>query len=253
MDAKALAAIVSMGCVSVCIVFFGLRWRGEYTGLAAKPTGNVRGSLVAGFEQQNQVMTARYFTDPKAERAMNLAAKADQAGLADFGRANPGILTARGRGGITLAHLALMQKDVRAFVTLLAAGVDKHAGADNGISPLMAAAMVPEVRFLQAALAGGARLDQQDKSGRSALHLAVLHRQVANVRLLLSAGANPNLPDSDGNTPWLAAFQGRRPNREIATLLRDYGASNLSKDKSGLTARDYALAFDDPALLSWFQ
>jgi hypothetical protein len=249
LDVKVLAGIGLMACLSVCVLFYGLRWR-----FAAAPSSSVGGmSFAASFENSARVPVGRYFTDPRTAEVMRLATQQDQAALARFSQSHPGLLTSRGRGGITLAHLALLQKDAAAFATLLAAGGDKHAAADNGISPLMAAAMLPDARFLQAALAGGARLEQQDLLGRTALHLAVLQRQVANVRLLLSAGANPNQPDAHGCTPWLVAFQGRRPNREITVLLRGHGASNDRKDQSGLTARDYAAAFDDPDLLKLLQ
>jgi hypothetical protein len=249
LNVNVLAGIGLMACLSAVILFFGLRWRFE----AARHSGASPAGIAASFENNSRMLVAHYFTDPKAVEIMRLATLKDLAALMTFNKTYPGLLMSRGRGGINLAHLALMQKDAEAFATLLAAGVNKHAAADNGISPLMASAMLPDARFLQAALAGGAHLEQQDVLGRTALHLAVLHRQVSNVRLLLNAGANPNQPDTHGNTPWMAAFQGRRPKREIAALLRDHGASSQNKDLSGLTARDYALAFDDPGLLSWFQ
>ena len=248
LNAKVLLGIALMTCLSAGIIFLGLRWR-----FGSAPSGTSPTRPATSFENNTRTAADHYFTDPLAAEIMRLAAQKDQAALGRFNQAHPGLLMSRGRGGITLAHLALMQKDAAAFAALLAAGLDKHAAADNGISPLMAAAMLPDVRFLQVAMAGGARLEQQDVLGRTALHLAVLQRQVANVRLLLSAGANPNQPDARGCTPWLGAFQGRRPNGEIAALLRDHGASNENKDQSGLTAKDYALAFDDPGLLSWFQ
>jgi len=251
-DAKVMAVISLMVCVSTGILFFGLRWR-----FGTRPA-EIRGmSLAVGrgafFDLSARALSERYFTDARVDELMRLAAQKNVSALLHFSQSHPGLLAIRGRGGITLAHLALMQKDAAAFATLLAAGVDKQAAADNGLSALMAAAMLPDAHFLQAALIGGARLEQQDRLGRTALHLAVLQRQAANVRLLLEAGANPNQPDARGCTPWLVAFQGRRPDREITVLLRKHGASNENKDQSGLTAKDYAAAFDDPALLSWLQ
>jgi ankyrin repeat protein len=73
---------------------------------------------------------------------------------------------------------------------------------------------------------------------------------VENVRLLLETGSNPNFADSRGGTPWLAAFQGRRPMPEIVSLLRQHGADNSRADQSGLSAEDYAQAFGDPRIMS---
>lgn len=244
--------IGAMFLISAGIITFAMIWRHQLPSsrASAAPGGRGSGQLVnPSAASRGPALTARYFTIPVNE-LMQAATKGDKTAVNRMLRARPDLIRARGRGGINLAHLALLQNDLPAFATLLSAGVDPNAPADNGISPFMAAAMLPDGRFLRAALNGKTTLSQKDLRGRTALHLAVLHRQKENVRLLLEAGSDPNLADSRGATPWLAAFQGRRPLPEIVSLLRQHGADNSRADQSGLKAQDYALAFGDPLVMS---
>ncbi len=244
-------AIGAMILISISIITFAMIWRHEHSPspASARPGGFTSGQIVnQSASSRGPALTARYFTAPVNE-LMQAAAKGDKAAINRLLSAQPDLIRARGRGGINLAHLALLQNDLPAFAALVSVGVDPNAPAANGISPFMAAAMLPDDRFLRAAL-NGALLAQKDVHGRTALHLAVMNRQKENVRLLLEAGSDPNLADSRGGTPWLAAFQGRRPMPEIVSLLRQHGADNSRADQSGLKAQDYAQAFGDPLIMS---
>lgn len=245
-------AIIAMFLISAGIITYALILRHELPAnrASAAPGGGSSGQLVnASAASRGPALTARYFTTP-VDELMQAAAKGDKTAVNRMFRTRPELIRARGRGGINLAHLALLQNDLPAFATLLSAGVDANAPAQNGISAFMAAAMVPDARFLRAALNGKTTLAQKDVHGRTALHLAVLHRQKENVRLLLEAGSDPNLPDTRGGTAWLAAFQGRRPMPEIVSLLRQHGADESRADQSGLKAQDYAQAFGDSLIMS---
>lgn len=250
--AKTWVAISALMLISIGIITSAIVWRRDLPSrnVSVVAPGGGSGQIVnSSTPTRGAALTARYFS-ASFDELMQAAAKGDKAAVNRLLRTKPDLILVKGRGGINLAHLALLQNDLPAFATLLSAGVDPHAAAENGISPFMAAAMLPDARFLRAALTGVAPLNQQDRFGRTALHLAVLHRQMENVRLLLEAGSDPNVADSRGGTPWLAAFQGRRPMPEIVSLLRQHGADSSRADQSGLNAQDYAQAFGDPRIMS---
>jgi ankyrin repeat protein len=197
------------------------------------------------------VPISRYFSKPDVQDLLAKASGGDLEGVRSILARQPQLASEKGLGGILPLHAALFARDAIAFETLLTVGLDRHAPADNGISPLMAAAMLPNPRFLAAALADAtAAPNQSDVKGRDALHLAVLNRQIANVRLLLAKGADPNRKDARGNTPLMVAFQGRRPLAEIVRALLDAGADPAMVDRTGLKARDFAASFNDPAILA---
>ncbi len=249
---KTWLAIGALVLTSASIITVAMASRRDLSArqAGAAAEGFSAGQIVNGSaSSRGAALTTRYFTTPLSD-LMQAASKGDTAAVRQMLRAMPDLIRVKGRGGINLAHLALLQNDLTAFATLLAAGVDAHAPAENGISPLMAAAMLPDARFLRVALKGRAPLAQKDLFGRTALHLAVQQRQVENVRLLLEAGSDPNGADSRGGTPWLAAFQGRRPMPEIVLLLRQHGADNNRADQSGLKAQDYAMAFGEARIMS---
>jgi ankyrin repeat protein len=194
---------------------------------------------------------SRYFSKSDVQKLLVMASKRDLAGVRALLALHPDLSTERGKGGISPLHAALFANDAATFETLLAAGLDRNVPADNGITPLMAAAMLPNQRFLEVALANISVVPKQsDGKGRDALHLAILNRQAANVWILLSKGVDPNHEDIRGSTPLMAAFQGRRPSAKIVQMLLKAGANPAMVDRSGLKARDFALSFNDPAILS---
>ena len=196
-------------------------------------------------------LISRYFSTPDVQMLLAKASRGDLDGVNSMLNLLPRLGTQKGKGGVAPLHAALFAQDTLAFETLLAAGLDRYLPADNGISPLMAAAMLPNPRFLAAALGGPPPvLNQLDVKGRDALHLAVLNRQTVNVRLLLEKGADPNRKDVRGSTPLMAAFQGRRPISNIVNLLLAAGADPAMVDRAGLNARDFAASFNDPAILA---
>ena len=195
--------------------------------------------------------SSRYFSNDRVGTLLTTASRGDDAGVRKMLSEHPELSRAKGKGDIGLLHAALFSQDVTAFETLLKAGLDRNLAAQNGISPLMASAMHTNPRFLAVALGKtGAIPRQADSKGRDALFLAVTNRRTENVRLLLARGAEPNCKDSRGNTALMAAFQGRRPEPGMIRLLLASGANPLLADKSGLSARDFAVTFNDPEVLA---
>jgi len=239
-----VAVIVVAGAVTSTLA---VRWRlGRTRQTASLPAAS---TVIATGAAPAPI--SRFFSKPDVQDFLAKASNGDLVEVRAILARRPQIACEKGTGGIVPLHAALFAHDATAFETLLAAGLDRHVPADNGISPLMASAMLPNPRFLAAALAGvTAAPKQSDVKGRNALHLAVINRQAANVRLLLGKGADPNCKDMRGSTPLMAAFQGRQPLAEIVRLLLEAGADPAMVDRAGLKARDFAASFNDPAILA---
>ena len=101
-----------------------------------------------------------------------------------------------------------------------------------------------EVRVRQL-VSDGVGVNTPDDNGWTPLHFATQDWNERLCRVLLDAGANPNLQDSHGNTPlWRATFSSRGRG-EVLTLLREFGADPLLKNKSGVSPVSLARTIGD--------
>lgn len=92
-------------------------------------------------------------------------------------------------------------------------------------------------------------LNSKNHRGYSALMLAVYNGQQDFCEALLRCGADVNSMDSIGNTLLMsAAFKGNLP---IFKLLLTYGADTTLKNKSNMTARDWANMFKRTVIVDY--
>ena len=91
--------------------------------------------------------------------------------------------------------------------TLLDAGADKDLAADDGVTPLIIAALHGRDAVVRSLLPAGADKDLATNNGVTPLCIAAHNGHDATVRTLLDAGADKNIAANDGTTPMLAAFQ----------------------------------------------
>ena len=101
---------------------------------------------------------------------------------------------------------------------LLAARPDlRDKGNENGITPLMWAALMGHPEVVEVLVDGGAQLDLQNSYGCTALWYAAHRNQPAVVRLLVGRGADQTIKGG-GRTPRdIAVYQGHT---ECAALMR---------------------------------
>ena len=93
------------------------------------------------------------------------------------------------------------------------------------------------------------------KSKRTLLHNAAIYSDSEVVRVLLEGRANPNILDYGGQTPLMAAFSTREPDRWRLEVIRTLiPVTDLSiKDSNGKTAFEWALEVGSPEEIAAFK
>lgn len=139
-----------------------------------------------------------------------------------------GNVNARGAGGATPLHMAIVKLKTGAVRVLVELGADVHAqtkdslcgnGPNHPDVPLSLAATYGFTEAVEILLAAGADVDGTERaSSMSPLCCAVRGRHVNTARVLVKAGAQVML----GQTPLLHAVSDREA--ELVSLLCEYGA-----------------------------
>lgn len=111
---------------------------------------------------------------------------------------------------------------------------------DNGITPLMFAAMENHVDCIELLLNAQADKDTQDKDGKTALHHACIHGKLDSVKVLVAeTGTNRSIQDKNGFTPLHEACRHGHLDivKELLIAYPDAGAKrDLVSDTFGTTA-----------------
>lgn len=117
----------------------------------------------------------------------------------EFGGAAP---EQRSADGFTPLHLAAFFGHVDAMRSLLDAGADANATAENPsrVRPLHSAAAARSVAACSMLLEHRAEVDAQQAGGWTALMAACRHQLPELARLLVDAGADPDLTAEDGSS-----------------------------------------------------
>ena len=101
---------------------------------------------------------------------------------------------------------------------LLQAGASPDLAADDGFTPLMAAARTGAGEMAARLLNAGAKINRRNDAGGTALMLASAHGQAALVDRLLHAGGDPTIRNAKGNTALCLAIDSRA-RRSVDRLL----------------------------------
>ena len=137
-------------------------------------------------------------------------------------------------------HLGLLPRIALAFSLITVA--ETVVGSD--VDTLYRAAGDGNTTQVLALLDSGADVNGRTSDGSYALNRAAVFNQVEIMRLLLERGANPNVQNSEGDTPLICATKYAGGQAATVNALVSAGSNLAVKDKSGMTALDYAKAKD---------
>ncbi len=153
--------------------------------------------------------------------------------------------------GMTPLMLAAMLEDDEGMVQLLCtAGANLHATDDSHETVLMKAAANPRSKSISKLITKGCSVNAQDISGQTALHHCLLcdpEREEAlhaHVSILLQSGADPNIQDVEGVNALHLAVQSSSVNMATLKLIADKIIDVNTTDEDGGTALLHAL--DNP-------
>lgn len=112
---------------------------------------------------------------------------------------HPWAVSAKGKFGHTLLHIAATEEQVKVQSLLLQAGADPNATADDGSTPLHIAAYSSFVGLL---VKNGAKIDIQNYAGDTPLHAAASEAEGSDVvAALVRLGARTAIKNKRGETP----------------------------------------------------
>lgn len=113
---------------------------------------------------------------------------------------------------------AVEQEDLGLLNALLSQGVSADAElAEDGTTPLLAAAEQNKLKAATLLIQSGAAINQGDSYNRTPLMAAALEGRYHMVQLLLSAGASARLKDEQGKTALTYAIENEH--NQLAQLL----------------------------------
>ena len=126
------------------------------------------------------------------------------------------------KGGTPLTHACEFGAAVETVEYLLGRSVDLEPRADDGFTPLVAAAYQGHTDIIDVLIEAGANIHVDDDAP---LEWAALFDQLGSVECLLAAGADPDSRLGRASTALIAAVTDARPNRDkIINALLDSGA-----------------------------
>lgn len=135
--------------------------------------------------------------------------------------------------------LTLVERDATdGIALLLQAGADPNV-MEDGIRPLVAAAIARDTVAIEALLKAGAEVDATDGRGVTALTASILAGNDDAVRVLLDYGASLQRVDDDGATPLHVAVISNHA--AIVSRLLDAGAELDARGSRGSAPLDLAL------------
>lgn len=152
-------------------------------------------------------------------------------------------------GDMTPLMIAARMGNLETARALIERGADVNATAQDGVTPLIAAAdgdMVPP-EMLRLLVGAGARVDARLTDGTTALMTAALTRSADRARTLLELGAPPDSRNFAGDTALSVACA--RGDVSTAIVLLDAGADLAAANSKGVTPLHWAVQGGEPAMV----
>lgn len=147
-------------------------------------------------------------------------------------------------------HIAVIAGRPSAVTTALKNGADVDERDNNGMTPLMLAAIFDRSSSAKLLLQAGANPNATfEEDGSTALIMAARSYYSEVVEVLLRAGAKVNTVDNNGRTALICVAQENRSYddkwKQTVNLLLRHGANKHIRDKSGKTAQDYSTSISN--------
>jgi len=93
-------------------------------------------------------------------------------------------------------------------------------------------------------------INNKDRNGQTVFHYAALHNEITIAKMIINKGGDINNVDDFGNNAlWTAVFYARRK-YELVELFVNSGGDATHKNKSGMSALDFAVQINDNELIN---
>ncbi|RKN84410.1 ankyrin repeat domain-containing protein [Paenibacillus ginsengarvi] len=183
------------------------------------------------------------YRDPLVAKLAEAAAAGDRAGINTLVRLGADV-NARGDGGVSLLHWALLHRNTNGLIAILSAGANPALVDDRGRTIMHDAAEHEDPDPLIALLIAGVNPDlRHGSTGQTPLFTAIMYGNERQFRALLSAGADVNAVDMNGNRPLHHAAKVNDAAR--ALVLLELGADPRALNGQGVTFQRYMNMMDD--------
>ncbi|WP_165476842.1 ankyrin repeat domain-containing protein, partial [Legionella fairfieldensis] len=134
--------------------------------------------------------------------------------------------------GKTLAYVVVEKEECEPFLRILKeSGADFNQADENDWTPVLVATKKGFVSVVRTLIELGANVNQADKDGWSPLYVATRNRNEPMLRTLFELGADVNQADKNGWSPLYVATRNR--NEPMLRTLFELGADVNQADKNG--------------------